>query len=508
MPMPRRAARHSSGLVAFVGWAAIAATLPAAGCGAPEGGQALPQTPAPHPHLADSPWPISHANTWAQAAATPPAHPAGTELPDSPRADFVETGFVSITLAMSDVYPDGGRVAWGSSFTRIFKLDATAQTPALLAELLRAEQPSSLIAGAYTLLDEHGVFWSTRDGTIEAHTDADPDDRTSGIVNVGSWSLPDAAEKEVIVGLAMTWDGHLAFATSTGRIGVIDRALQQPVFGPSLGEEISNSIAVDEDGGIFVVGSQSIARAVWTGSEVTLDAALGAWKVPYEAGDGTIKPGRLGPGSGSTPSLMGGARDGLVVITDGRDVMHLVAFWRGDIPADWEGLGEGMDRRVAASVPVTFGDPTRETSLSEQSVLVDGWRAAVVSNTYGDYDTPLEPVLAGIAPPGIEQFEWDPEARTLQTSWTIPDVSCPNGIPAMNRKTQRMHCIGRRGETWTLESIDWNTGAVDTYVELGIEDRYNSVYAATEIGQGGDVWSGTLTGAVRVRSAKLAASPE
>jgi hypothetical protein len=154
---------------------------------------------------------------------------------------------------------------------------------------------------------------------------------------------------------------------------------------------------------------------------------------------------------------------------------------------------------VAASIPVTFGDPTRDRSLSEQSVLVDGWRAVVVNNTYGDFETPLEPVLAGVAPPGIEQFEWDPKTRTMRTAWVIPDVSCPNGIPAMNRATNRMHCIGRRGETWTVESIDWDTGEVDPHVELGIEDRYNSVYAATEVGQGGDVWSGTITGAVRVR---------
>ncbi len=453
--------------------------------------------PAKHPHVADSPWPMSHANSWAHASVDPSEYEGGGS--GALQVDFTSTELVSITLAISGQYPDGGRVAWGSSYTKIFKLDASGEVPALLAELPRTQQPMGLIAGAYTVLDEHGVFWSTQDDTIEAHTDADPLDRSSAIVKVGSWTLPDPADAESIVGLAMTWDGRLAFATSEGRVGIIDRGLQQVMFGPPMDEEVSNSIAVDERGGIYVVGSKSVARFVWTGEVLSLDAADGAWKVPYEAGDGTIKPGRLGPGSGSTPTLMGGGRDGLLVITDGRDVMHLVALWREDIPSDWEGLGGDFDRRIAGSVPVTFGDPTRTTSFSEQSVLVDGWRAVVVNNTYGDYETAIEPVLAGVAPPGIEQFEWDPSSRTLRSTWVVPDVSCPNGIPAMNRATQRMHCIGRRGETWTLESIDWETGDVDPPIELGSEDQYNSVYAATEVGPGGDIWSGTLTGVVRVR---------
>ena len=55
-----------------------------------------------------------------------------------------------------------------------------------------------------------------------------------------------------------------------------------------------------------------------------------AWRVPYEAGTGKTSALRLGPGSGSTPSLMGTAPgdDKFVVITDGQELMHLVLLYQ------------------------------------------------------------------------------------------------------------------------------------------------------------------------------------
>ncbi len=110
------------------------------------------------------------------------------------------------------------------------------------------------------------------------------------------------------------------------------------------------------------------SRVLWTGSELTLDPASGAWRAAYEIGAGQ-QGGRLGKGSGSTPTLMGtGDGDRFVVITDGQDVMHLVLMWRDDIPSGWEPIAPGKDLRIAAEVPVTFGNPDAEVAYSEQSV--------------------------------------------------------------------------------------------------------------------------------------------
>ena len=80
------------------------------------------------------------------------------------------------------------------------------------------------------------------------------------------------------------------------------------------------------------------------------------------------------------------------------------------------------------------------------------------------------------------------------------DLSCPNGIPSASAATGLMYCVGKRGETWTVEAIDWRTGEPAFHVPLGDDNlRYNSTYAATEIGPDGSILTGTFTGAVWIR---------
>ena len=174
-------------------------------------------------------------------------------------------------------------------------------------------------------------------------------------------------------------------------------------------------------------------------------------------------------------------------------------LWRNTIPGGWTPIRPGADLRVAAELPITFGNADATSTISEQSVLVDGWRAVVVNNDYGPIGAPLQPILAGIAPPGVEQFEWDPVSRTARSVWTVPDVSCPNGIPAMSRPSGLMYCLGKRGDDWTLEGFDWSTGDVVLTQVLGPGLAFNSTYSGAEIGPDRAFYSGTFTGLVRVR---------
>ena len=247
-------------------------------------------------------------------------------------------------------------------------------------------------------------------------------------------------------------------------------------------------------------------RVQWTGMELTLDEAKGAWVAAYESGPDVRPPGRLGVGSGTTPSLMGfGEQDKFVVIGDGQALMHIVLFWRDEIPADWEPIAAGKDRRIAAEVPITYGDPSATNTSTEQSVLVRGYDAAVVSNYYGPDALPsfIAPALSnlpGYAPYGVEKFKWNPQTRTLGSVWANPDLSCPNGVPTMSEASGLMYCIGQRETNWTVEAIDWETGESDFYVFLGEAIHYNSFWAATEIGPDRNIITGTLLGTLDVRS--------
>jgi hypothetical protein len=347
------------------------------------------------------------------------------------------------------------------------------------------------------VLDADGVFFSTTARGIRAARDAVPGDPYSDIEIAARIELS-TQDDETLRSLGLTWDGTLITVSSIGRVIALTRDLTV-LDEVALGGEVSNSQAIDEDGGIYVVTSEAMHRVQWTGTALSLDPSDGAWSAAYQTGSDEVAGGRLGTGSGSTPSLMDVGDDRLVVITDAQPLMHLVAFWRDTIPPGWTAPA-GADPRVAGQVPVRFGDPDRTTSMSEQSVLVMGQGAVVVNNDYGDAEG-FEPILQGIAAPGIEKFVWDPDADTLASVWSVPDVACPNGIPTASLATQLMYCVGRRDMVWTIEAIEWTTGTPAFHVDLGPEDRWNSSYAATEIGAHGDILTGTLEGAVRIRAA-------
>lgn len=66
--------------------------------------------------------------------------------------------------------------------------------------------------------------------------------------------------------------------------------------------------------------------------------------------------------------------DHLVVITDGRDRIHLTAFWRDELPA-------GATSRIAGSIPVSCGQPDDVAWIqSEQSAATLDRGALVVDN--------------------------------------------------------------------------------------------------------------------------------
>jgi hypothetical protein len=293
---------------------------------------------------------------------------------------------------------------------------------------------------------------------------------------------------------------------------------------------VSNSIAADEDGGIYIVTSKRMRRV---NHDARRNRLRSAWSAPYNAGTGQ-SPIRLGLGSGSTPTVMGvGRQDKFVVITDGRDLMHLNLFWRDRIPRTWRGLGMGRPRRMACDYPVRFGDPSARFSLSEQSVTVRGYASLLVNNLL-DYDFRglpggiLRNALAALrggdpaaAPYGAQRIDWNPRRRRCRSRWANPIVSIPNAIPSMSAKSGLAYGIGQRGGKWGVQALSWRTGrsaffapavphactpTANGYIdgsparalrsvlsELPLSCE-NSFYAATEVGPRGSIWTGTFYG--------------
>lgn len=488
-----------------------------------------PDEPRCNPHLAQSPWATNHRNSYAQAS-TPLPGVTGT-------ADTIDVAHTALTsvpvvLTFSEPYPDGERVIWASGVGvtgEVAKLDP--ETMAFIDHHIpQIEEPGTpplseiSVSGAYSLLDRDNRFIVGRLDGIEVYGDAVPGDRRSSIAVRHRFVLPEEArcgDDDQLVALGMTYDGFVAFATERGIAGVVPRQPERmtaenlrtlklhdrPCDGDDV-EIVSNSLALDETGRIYIVTGDALYGVDWDGT--TLQQG---WRAEYRSADG-VAPGRLGPGSGSTPSVMGTDADDdqLVVITDGQDLMHLVLMWRDEIPDGWEPIREGADPRIACEVPVTFGDPERTGSVSEQSVLVSGTSTFLVND-----QQPLEPVLSPVVPDqlslltpllhgtpgneprGIERIDWDPETRSCSKVWANADVSLPNGIPTLSTATGLIYTVGVRDGIWTLEGIDVETGAVELTAPTAPFPMQNSIYAATTIGPDGSVWSGTFGGITRWR---------
>jgi hypothetical protein len=510
--------------------------------------------PLCNPSAADSPWGTTHRASYAQASS-PFAGPASGQ---TVTAEHVILPGPPIGLDFTSAYEDGGVAIWGSPLGlegAVVKLDnETFEIVDLYIPADREPDPPNFtagISGAYNALDRDDRFIVGRTTFLEVYADSVPGDRFSPIALVKRELLPDSAfcrSDDIVAGMVLTYDDHVAFVTEEGVLGVIPRdparmtAANLQTFSvngadcddSSLSRDdleiVSNSLAADEDGGIYMVTSEAMYKFHFDGSVISLE-----WRVVYEAGDGGVSAIRLGPGSGSTPSLMGTALDDdrFVVITDGQDLMHLVLFWRDQIPADWTPL-PGKDPRIACEFPVTFGDSAAMESLSEQSVLVRGHAAVVVNNLLQD-ESLIPPIpliqnavaalLGGdpdLAPFGIERIDWDPETRSCQGIWANDTISIPNGIPGMSQASQLFYGIGQREGVFGLEGVDFDTGESRLFVPGSLtvcsqeaidsinpllrlligpllqslpQSCENAFFAGTEVGPGGAIVTGTFQGA-------------
>jgi hypothetical protein len=548
-----RRARKTS-LVA-AGIAAALVLVPATGeareCKQPRG----KNEPPCNPYLAQSPWGASHRGSYAQGSS-----PFRGLESDKVITRHLTVPGLPVQIEFSGRYDDGGRVAWGSMVDStdaqaLFKVDAESGKLIDLYIPGDREQPPPAageggITGAYNILDRNGRFYVPRQRWIDVYKDSVKGDSASEIKLRKRYRLPadffcGAADR--LVGATMTYDGYVALATERGAVGTIPRRPKQmrdsklrsiSINQGRCGEPddeleiVSNSIAADERGGIYVVTSKKMRRF---DHDAAANRLRSKWSARYNAGSDASEI-RLGTGSGSTPSLMGTGRrqDRFVVITDGQDLMHVDLFWRGGIPGDWKGLGGDRSRRLACEYPVRFGDPDASTSLSEQSVAVRGYGTFHVNNAL-DYDFPdnLPPILLNAlaalrggdpiaAPYGAERIDWNAKKRRCRSVWANSKVSIPNGIPSISQRSKLAYGISQSEGIWGVRGLNWKNGRSELFASpvdqscseemLGFLDAAgslpfleptldelpnsceNSTYAATEIGPGKSIWTGTFFG--------------
>ena len=511
-----------------------------------------PNPPPANPFLADSVVPVGHFDS-AQSDSLAVAGPTGpTATLGEDQLQYQHLGPAHFGIAVSPEYPNGERVIWSNGGDRISKLDY--QTLEVLAELplpgkdllseadadahiadldaaegrdmadlgvqLAAEFLTGL-SGVYYLLDADNTLFVGGSDAIFAYRDVDPGDPASEIEQRDEWPVPDDVGGS-FVGANLTFDGRIVMVTNEGWVVVVERdfseyeaiqlvggaeeavahneAMEADGRRSGSADWVRNSVAVDEDGGIYVASAEHMHKVVWDGASLSTDPADGAWTEPYLS--------TLDAGTGATPSLMGfGDEDRFVVITDGEELMNVVLFWRDEIPEDAESVDGAPSDRIAGMAAADMGDPDLEAIQTDQSVVVGGNGAFVVNNDPASIPDDFPPaglrVLAGFAgsapeftPHGVQKFEWDAESGTFAEAWANPDVSSANSVPVVSTGSNIVYTVGARDGDWTLEGIDWETGESAFHYVTG-SGRYNSLFSGINLDAEGRVIHTTAFGIVR-----------
>jgi len=437
------------------------------------------------------------------------------------------------TLTYSSPYPDGRRVMWVGGGKVLHKLDADTLKPlatlkvreghAMTADEIEAHikkldgmdgkeyyklavdtmlpDMGKAAAAAYKVVSNENELYmlafdtASRKSYLRVYGDAVKDDPDSAIELKREWALPKVTAVEPFgFSVNLTYDGRVIVATMDGVLYSVSRDLKEfdQLILPHPEEAadptsdtfkasnafVRNATPVDPEGGIYVVTRTDMHRVQWTGKKLSLKPEDGAWSVPYAGG---------ALGSGTSPALMGWGdkEDRLVIIGDGRPngKMHLLAFWRDRIPADWTGI-KGMDRRVAGIALIDFGKHTPKKGTIENSLPVKGY-GVLVSNDWSpiqpEYEGSVEEKLFAhyyavgkhpdYVPRGALRYNWNPAERKLELAWKT-DLSLTTSIPVIDIK-DTVYAIGSRDGIFTMEALDWNTGKPKFYYNLGKSIRFS-----------------------------------
>jgi len=278
---------------------------------------------------------------------------------------------------------------------------------------------------------------------------------------------------DAIISALPDWRGRIWFASVEGRVGWIRRR-GGGVRMLELGEGITNSFAVDETGGVFVVTDAALYRLEAAGRRVEV-----AWRRRY-ADSNVHKPGQSDAGSGTTPTVV---RRRYVAITDNADPMNVAVYLRG---ADSRG-------RLVCREPVF--DPG--ASATDQSLIAAG-RALIAENNYG-YTGPTATNGGRLTSPGLQRV--DVRRGRCETVWRSEEIA-PSAVPKASLRAGLVYTYtkaptGDDTDAWYFTALDFRSGETVFKRLAGTGFGYNNNFAPVTIGPGGAAYVGVLGGITR-----------
>ena len=255
-------------------------------------------------------------------------------------------------------------------------------------------------------------------------------------------------------------------------------------------EHIVNSLATDNEGGIYIVSDYAMYRFDADGS----NAPVVTWRATYDRCLGgsctTPKPGQASIGSGTTPTLVS---DQFVAIADGATPMKVVVFRREKT------LPTGAKRLHCTAEAL----PGVANTATENSLVANG-PDLYVENNYGYVD--VNSTKGDLTTePGIGRVTM--KSNGVCSSETINKTyGAPSVVAKLSKANNLLYSYVKKGGDkpgWSFVGFDLRQGTatygspvIDWFIGTG--DKYNNNFAPVTIGPSGKTYVGLNTGIVLV----------
>ncbi len=441
-------------------------------------------------HIPNTPWPIYHANSAAQASTSF----EGPKETDSLSLFYGRTPFnrASPWLYLSEPYSNGQRAILGSNSTHAFKA-RYSENGIELIDSLRIDYDT--FDYSWNFLLSNDKIWYSYDnfrgtGRIFRITDEDIDTIESPLVELDEFDLSVNGGGR-LTSMHMTSDGWIVYNTREGLFGIVKKDFSQwtSIQLPLEPGEIHyhNTFPIDEDNSVYLVTTKKLIKIGWDGSQLSI-----IWTADYDfVNDGPT--GLIAEGSGTTPTLVGfGDNDKLVVVCDGHNRNNMVAFWRDEIPQDWQGIA-GEHPRLAGKIQLPYAVN-----------LNNGFQSIENSPTAFGYDIACAQ-YNGFSPDcsnqkGVQKVSWDTDLNLFSIAWATNEVNF-NGVLTYSSASGLVYGSGRETDcNYYFYALDWDTGEIKIRYAMGNSEKFNDQGNNVLIDEMGNALFCTETGMVLIRA--------
>jgi hypothetical protein len=459
--------------------------------------------PPINPALADSTWPIFHRNSYAQASGN-----LGALTPqDRIEIQFASSasGGTSPWTVLLPPYSDSRQAAIGSTRLGVVKHVFDAQQLMRVSYLPLPRQRFNFDWNLAVLRDSSIVTTVRQENAFYLVGDSAPNCPDCQLVVKRKIAVPVDVGK-ITVQFTIAYDGTLLSLLEGNRLAAISLtsgAVLSAVDLPITSDDVSyhNAFPIDETGRLFLASQTALTAIDWRGGALRV-----AWSAPYDfRGPGcegrrggtalreaiAVATGQKCTGTGTTPTLIGNAKDGVVVLVDGHAPQNrLVAFWRDEIPVSASAL-PGLDRRVASVLAPLLSTPERGGFTAENSPAAIG-NSVFVAQWAGFFPR-------CDAPRGVQRVDWLPAQSALTLVWANPDAHF-NGVPSASSLTNLVYGAGLgNGCEYRYRGLDIATGAIALDLSLPQSRDYLDQGNQHTIAADGSIFYASANGLVRLR---------